>query len=94
MISGERSSKRKGKAAGGLSWARAWPGAGKEDVAEAEALFFQFVEEAASPDVFGGEDAEAEHDGEPSWAGSEDHDGADGEQGESEEDSKEAFGLL
>jgi hypothetical protein len=68
--------------------------AGEDCVAEAKALFFHLIEEAACPDVLGCEDAETDHDCEPAWTGRENHDQANGEQGESEEDLQKAFGLL
>jgi hypothetical protein len=69
-------------------WAR------EDGIAQTESLLFQCIEEAASPDVFRGEDAQANHDGEPTGAWGDDHDQAEGEQGESEENFEEAFSLL
>ena len=57
-------------------------------------MLLEAVEEAAGPDVFGGEDAKAEKDGQQAGAWEGEHDNAQREQGEAEEDSEEALGLL
>ena len=62
--------------------------------AQAVAVVLDAVEEAAGPEVFGGEDAQAEQDGEQARAWEGEHEDAQREQGEAEEDGEEALGLL
>jgi hypothetical protein len=61
--------------------------AGENQIAEAQTLFLQLVEQAAGPDVLGREDTKTDHDRKPARAWRQDHDETYPEQGESEENS-------
>lgn len=62
--------------------------------ANAIAVLFEAIHEAASPDEFRGEQAEPDKDREPAGAGRDDHNDADAEKGESCDDAKDAANLL
>ena len=66
----------------------------KDGIAQANALLFHPIEEAAGPDKFGCQDTQSQHYGEPTGAGRNDHEDPERKQGESEEDLQEALRLL
>lgn len=78
------------------AYSSGWAGFGarKQQIAQAEAVDLHFIEEAAGPDVFGGKNAEAEHDGKPTGTREENHHKPDREQGEAKENPEGSFGLL
>lgn len=69
-------------------------GARKDGIAQADALLFHPVEEAPSPDEFRGQDAQGEHNRNPTGARSNDHKDAQSKQSEPEENLQEALRLL
>jgi hypothetical protein len=71
-----------------------WFGARKDRIAEADSLLLHAVEQAARPDEFGGQDAQRQHNREPTGAGRDDHQDSQSEQGEPEENLQEALRLL
>src|SRR4029077_9909100 len=67
----------------------------REDrIADANALLFHAVEEAARPYEFRGEETKAESDCQPPWAWRDEHDDAQCEKREAEEDLQEALRML
>jgi hypothetical protein len=63
-------------------------------VAEAAAMLLEPIQEPASPDELRCEDAEGDENGQPAWAGREDHHDADAKEREAENNSKPPLGLL
>jgi hypothetical protein len=66
----------------------------QDGIANASATLLQLIEEAASPNEFSREDAQSQENREPTGARQNDHDDAQSEQGESEENLKEALRLI
>jgi len=75
--------------------------AGQDGLAQPNALLFQShalllhtIEQPARPDELGSEDAEPQQDGQPAWAGSDHHNGAEKKQRETENNLQDALCLL
>jgi hypothetical protein len=68
--------------------------AGKDEVAETDALLFHAGEQTASPNEFGGEKPQTEQYHEPAGRGTEEQNYADSQKREAENDPEEALGLL
>lgn len=68
--------------------------AGKDEVAETDALLFHTGKQTARPDEFGGEEPQTEQYYEPAWRGTEEQNDAESQKCETENDPKEALCLL
>lgn len=66
----------------------------KNGFAQADALLFDAVKEAAGPDELSGEDAERQDNGKHTGTGCGDHHDTQSEQGEADQNFEKALGLL
>jgi hypothetical protein len=69
-------------------------GARENGVADAAALLFEPVKQAARPDELRCENSQSEQNRQPAWARRKDHGDAESKQREPEENLKEAFALM
>ena len=69
-------------------------GAWEHGIAKTDALLFHPVEQAARPDKFRRQDAQSQHDGEPTRTGGDNHEDPQSKQSEPEENLQEALRLL